>query len=1197
MQVAMQRDPFEVLQPNDHDARLKRVQLYRVREVQRRLADCSAQVEAAALEVRHLLAWKARHKPRTGHSQLTDDDRATLEASRRARVNDVITRACGPLLKLITGHKWAFPFLVPVDTAVYTVYLSKVKEPMDLGTIKARLEMGYYKDPKDFWADLNRVFDNAKTYNARGTDCFLMAQTLQEVAQERYDKTIAPRLQDEARAARLEEQALQWRRAATLDAADAAAVEAQCARLLGLIDELTAQLLDVQSEAAALVPLVGPEEKQALLRALQALPTSRLEAVVAFVASRQPHGLPVRAGDSSRGGAAASGGQQQASGPPKVSLMLSHYDAVLLRQLQHLAAVAAPDERHGAEADAEGAACSMSAPAAGGGAIEGQQQAAGAADAMDVDTAAAATAAQPAPSSAQPPGGDADMADAGAAAEQASEQAQAQAAPSASASAQPLTPSQAAPPNAPVASRLISSDVVTRDGSRLLQPPRRVSTMAGVAWPGLVLSAGCAPLPRARADTADDLAVAMAAAMAADKARRGGGGGGAPSSRAAGGAGLKRKAPTPIQVEWSGGLEGGGQAPVCSTQALPYVPGHNPDGTTAGGGAGAGGGGGAPVETPRDLGRSGTVSNKAKVARAAPAAAAAAADSSHTAATAGPSGGGCWGSGGGGGVGGGAGGGGNGGGWGLPLVSPRAGGRRPSTATQMATAVAATAATAAAAAAAAAAAGVCATGPSPHAAAPATTPRGRPARPAPLAVASGSAAAAPAGGDKAASAPAGVAPQPAGTATGRQSIDGSGSGGGGRPLAVAAGAPSPRPTAPSMTPSPATSPAAAAALAAVLNQMGRSAHAHHGLGHLAGTSAAGGGGSGSFLLPHAPQLSIGGSGGAGSGKHPLVGGLGGSGVHSHHQSSLHQALQAVVAAAAAKGHPINLGSLGLGVSGLASPGTGGAAGGSGLPSPSMFAKGLGTASAAHSASPGNHPANNAQQLQVLQALQQHAAMQSQQHVANQAQLQQLHAQQIVGGLASMGQQQQQHAQAGGHHHHHHHAHAHAAHHAAQAQHTAATQQQHAQLLAHLQAQLQAQQQQQQALAAAGRAGGSGGMGGGHHAPTTRAPPPPTAAQHQLLQQHLVQKEAAARMHAHTQQQARAQAAQAAHAAQAAQAAQAAAGRPQSQPQPSSAHNASRSALDSRLAAAAAAAAAAVGEGAAPGGAGPVRKDRKGRERK
>lgn len=55
-----------------------------------------------------------------------------------------------------------------------------------------------------------------------------------------------------------------------------------------LLQELQAAVLDARSEAAALCELVEPEEKQALLTALQALPTAQLEAAVAFVAARHP---------------------------------------------------------------------------------------------------------------------------------------------------------------------------------------------------------------------------------------------------------------------------------------------------------------------------------------------------------------------------------------------------------------------------------------------------------------------------------------------------------------------------------------------------------------------------------------------------------------------------------------------------------------------------------------------------------------------------------------------------------------------------------------------------------------------------------------------------------------------------------------------------------------------------------------------
>lgn len=59
---------------------------------------------------------------------------------------------------------------------------------------------------------------------------------LQEIAQERFDKTVLPRMAEEERTQQLEEQAVKRRRALALDAADSAAVEQQCFRILSLVD-------------------------------------------------------------------------------------------------------------------------------------------------------------------------------------------------------------------------------------------------------------------------------------------------------------------------------------------------------------------------------------------------------------------------------------------------------------------------------------------------------------------------------------------------------------------------------------------------------------------------------------------------------------------------------------------------------------------------------------------------------------------------------------------------------------------------------------------------------------------------------------------------------------------------------------------------------------------------------------------------
>ena len=45
-------------------------------------------------------------------------------------------------------------------------YLQVVKNPMDLGTMKAKLGQGLYKDPSAFEQDFRLIISNAKLYNA-----------------------------------------------------------------------------------------------------------------------------------------------------------------------------------------------------------------------------------------------------------------------------------------------------------------------------------------------------------------------------------------------------------------------------------------------------------------------------------------------------------------------------------------------------------------------------------------------------------------------------------------------------------------------------------------------------------------------------------------------------------------------------------------------------------------------------------------------------------------------------------------------------------------------------------------------------------------------------------------------------------------------------------------------------------------------
>lgn len=78
-------------------------------------------------------------------------------------------------------------FNAPVDITQVKDYLKVVKKPMDFGTIKAKLDRGSYKSPKDWAEDVRLVLTNAMTYNSVGHWVHDMAQQLLDHFESRRD--------------------------------------------------------------------------------------------------------------------------------------------------------------------------------------------------------------------------------------------------------------------------------------------------------------------------------------------------------------------------------------------------------------------------------------------------------------------------------------------------------------------------------------------------------------------------------------------------------------------------------------------------------------------------------------------------------------------------------------------------------------------------------------------------------------------------------------------------------------------------------------------------------------------------------------------------------------------------------------------------------------------------------------------------
>lgn len=85
------------------------------------------------------------------------------------------------------------PFHEPVDWRGLELwdYTQIIKKPMDLGTIKRKLERGQYATAAQCAADIRLVWKNCMTYNAEWSDFWLLARALSKRFEDRYRKVKA----------------------------------------------------------------------------------------------------------------------------------------------------------------------------------------------------------------------------------------------------------------------------------------------------------------------------------------------------------------------------------------------------------------------------------------------------------------------------------------------------------------------------------------------------------------------------------------------------------------------------------------------------------------------------------------------------------------------------------------------------------------------------------------------------------------------------------------------------------------------------------------------------------------------------------------------------------------------------------------------------------------------------------------------
>ncbi|KAJ3227358.1 hypothetical protein HK099_002424 [Clydaea vesicula] len=106
-----------------------------------------------------------------------------LSPGRKQRKHLPEFKFCNSVWRELTNKKYPFhlPFLEPVDTQLVPSYSKIIQHPMDLTTIKKKLDSDIYNSCEEFEADVRLIFKNCFQFNLVGDSIHTMGRQLEQV--------------------------------------------------------------------------------------------------------------------------------------------------------------------------------------------------------------------------------------------------------------------------------------------------------------------------------------------------------------------------------------------------------------------------------------------------------------------------------------------------------------------------------------------------------------------------------------------------------------------------------------------------------------------------------------------------------------------------------------------------------------------------------------------------------------------------------------------------------------------------------------------------------------------------------------------------------------------------------------------------------------------------------------------------------
>ncbi|KAH7677191.1 DinB/YfiT-like putative metal-dependent hydrolase protein [Dioscorea alata] len=199
-----------------------------------------------------------------------------------------LMRQFGTILRQISQHKWAWPFMEPVDVEGLGLhdYYDIIKKPMDFSTIKNQMEAKDgtgYKNVREIYADVRLVFTNAMTYNDEKNDIHVMAKTLLDKFEEKWLQLLPKVIEEERRQKEEEAQAHE-----NMQIAQEAAVSKMAKDMNNELAVLNSQLDGLRELVVQKCRKMSAEEKRRLGAGLSNLSAEDLSKVLEIIAQNNP---------------------------------------------------------------------------------------------------------------------------------------------------------------------------------------------------------------------------------------------------------------------------------------------------------------------------------------------------------------------------------------------------------------------------------------------------------------------------------------------------------------------------------------------------------------------------------------------------------------------------------------------------------------------------------------------------------------------------------------------------------------------------------------------------------------------------------------------------------------------------------------------------------------------------------------------